>query len=172
MLKSIYRRLVAAAAVVSGLLLVYMGLATALGVFARYVLRTPSRFLFESTEMAIAICVFLVLAYTALKGRHVRVEVIPDRFAKTNLALDKWSDRVTALLSFVFAAFVFTQFYNDLASGIRIGSTTGLPRWVPMLTFFIGLVLYGIFQLRWVKPEIETDIEASVAENQTEADKS
>lgn len=167
-LRRAYRACVLTAAAISGVLLVYIGIATVAGVILRYFFRSPSRFLFESTEMALGVLVFLVLAYTALKGRHVKVEVIPVRFERTNRLLDTWADRATALLAFGFAWIAGLQLMTDLETGIKIGSTTGLPRWVPMLALTIGLILYGIFQLRWTP--IEHDNEPGVDDMSESAD--
>ncbi|TCP53072.1 TRAP-type C4-dicarboxylate transport system permease small subunit [Tamaricihabitans halophyticus] len=144
----ILRALTTASAVLAGAGLVYMALATILAVVLRYVFRQPNRFLFESTEFALALTVFFALGMVALYDRHVRVDLIPRRFARTNRKVDIGARFATAAIAGTFGWFAVQLFVRDLETGIRMGSTFGLPRWILMLALTVGLVLLAANELR------------------------
>lgn len=151
------RWLARCAAVIAGASFVYVALATALGVFFRYVLQLPSRFLFDSVEFAMGFTVFLALAFVSIHNGHVRMEVIPESKVKIRMTLETVSNLVSALVLAAFSVAVFGQFLNDLETGIKLGSNFGLPRWIPMLVLAIGLFLFALTLLRGKKNRVEGD---------------
>ncbi|MBK1788012.1 TRAP transporter small permease [Prauserella cavernicola] len=144
----VLRAATTASAVIAGAGLVYMALATIAGVVLRYVFRAPNRFLFESTEFALPLTVFFALGVVALNDRNVRVDLIPSRFVRTNHKLDVASRFVTAAIAGTFGWFAVQLFVRDLGTGIRMGSTFGLPRWILMLGLTVGLVLFAVNEFR------------------------
>ncbi|MEU3269440.1 TRAP transporter small permease [Saccharomonospora sp. NPDC006951] len=144
----VLRAVTTASAVLAGAGLVYMALATIAGVVLRYVFRAPNRFLFESTEFALPLTVFFALGMVALYDRNVRVDLIPRRFVRTNHKLDVASRFVTAAIAGTFGWFAVQIFVRDLDTGIRMGSTFGLPRWILTLGLTVGLVLFAANELR------------------------
>lgn len=147
-----------AAAVLAGLSFTYVAAATTLGVFFRYVLQLPSRFLFDSVEFAMGFTVFFALAFVSLHNGHVRMEVIPESKTKLRLILENISNLLSAVVLAAFSIVVFGQFLADLETGIKLGSNFGLPRWIPMLVLAIGLVLFALTLARLKTAEdVESD---------------
>lgn len=145
-------------AVLSAALVVYMGVATVTGVVLRYVFLKPNRFLFESTELALALAVFLVLGYVATRDGHVRVDLIPARFARTNSTLLGVGKIATGVLLTPFAYVAARMSIEDFERGMRLGTAHGLPRWIPMAALTVALLLVALSELRssWLifrKPE-------------------
>lgn len=137
-----------AAAVFAGASFVYIVVATTLGVINRRVLEAPSRFLFDSVEVAMGITVFFSLAFVALRNGHVRMEVLPASLSRLRAVLDRVAAVGSAVILGAYSVVVFRQFLHDLSLGVRIGSNIGLPRWIPMLALSIGLVLFALTLLR------------------------
>lgn len=136
------------AAVVAGLCFVYVAVGTMLGVFSRYVMNTPSRFLFDSVEIAMGLTVFLALAFVCIHNGHVRMEVIPASRETLREKLGRIANLVSALVLGAYSIAVFSQFFKDIQTGIKLGSNFGLPRWVPMLVLASGLMLFALALLR------------------------
>lgn len=136
------------AAVVAGACFVYVLVGTTLGVINRKILETPSRFLFDSVEVAMGITVFLSLAFVALKKGHVRMELLPDSRVKLRNVLDRIAAVLSSLVLGTYAVVAFKQFTHDFELGIKIGSNIGLPRWIPMLALALGLLLFALALLR------------------------
>ncbi|WP_308797552.1 TRAP transporter small permease [Agromyces silvae] len=136
-----------ASATLAAVTLAYIAVATIGGVVLRYVFRQPNRFLFESTEFALALTVFLALGYVALRDRNVRVDLIPPRFSRARHVADVFSRFGTSVIAAALAWFAVQMLARDLSTGIKMGSTFGLPRWVLMLALFIGLVLLAANEL-------------------------
>lgn len=164
----VLRALTIASATIAGAGLVYMAVATISGVILRYVFRQPNRFLFESTEFALALTVFFALGFVALHDRNVRIDLLPRRLLRTNRALDIGSRFATFAIAIAFAWFALQMLLRDLDSGIRMGSTFGLPRWVLMLGLTVGLLLLaftelrtGVRRLRRLDDEADADADAA-----------
>ncbi|KUF08560.1 TRAP transporter small permease [Leucobacter sp. G161] len=135
-------------AVIAGACFVYMLVATALGVYYRKVLSQPSAFLFGSSEVAMGLTVFLSLAFVMLHNGHVRMEVLPAAARRGKILAGRLSTLISAFVLGAFAVVVFRQFLNDVDLGIRIGSNSGPPRWIPMLALAIGLTTFALTLLR------------------------
>ncbi|ASR36902.1 hypothetical protein BAY61_20070 [Prauserella marina] len=164
----VLRAVTTASAVIAGAGLVYMALATIAGVVLRYVFRAPNRFLFESTEFALPLTVFFALGMVALYDRNVRVDLIPSRFVRTNHKLDVASRFVTAAIAGTFGWFAVQIFVRDLGTGIRMGSTFGLPRWILTLGLTVGLVLFAANELRTALERLHTGAPVSDERDATE----
>lgn len=136
------------AAVLAGASFTYVVVGTTLGVINRKILQTPSRFLFDSVEVAMGITVFLALAFVALHNGHVRMEVLPASADKLRIRLDHIAAAASALILGAYSVVIFRQFQHDIQLGIKIGSNIGLPRWIPMLALSIGLFLFALTLLR------------------------
>lgn len=135
-------------AVIAGGCFVYMLVSTTLGVYYRKVLSQPSAFLFDTGEVAMGLTVFLSLAFVMLHNGHVRMEVYPASAHKAKVVVGRLSTVVSAFVLGAFAIVVFRQFLSDIDAGIRIGSNSGPPRWVPMLALAIGLASFALTLLR------------------------
>ncbi len=143
----IIRGITLASATLAGVTLVYIAAATISSVVLRYVFRQPNRFLFESTEFALPLTVFFVFGLVAMSDRNVRVDLIPQRFAGTRHVADLISRFGTAGIAAALGWFALQLLVRDLSTGIRMGSTFGLPRWVLMLGLVVGLVLLAANEL-------------------------
>jgi TRAP-type C4-dicarboxylate transport system permease small subunit len=97
---------------------------TVADVFLRYVFNAPLRSVFEFTEFAMALIVFLAMAYTGWTGGHIAVDV----FAK-------WLDRpglrfLPSLLAFVGAAlFALIAYRATLETIATLGQVSNMLRW-------------------------------------------
>lgn len=72
-------RLSSGAAYIGIVLLFAMGLLITMDVVLRYVFNQPTQFTTELTGYLMAGVTFLGLAYTLMKGRHIRIEVVTSR---------------------------------------------------------------------------------------------
>lgn len=133
--------------VVAGALLVYVAVASGLAITLREVFGSPSRFLFDSAEMAMALTVYTAIPFVAYHGGHVRVDLVPSRFGTTNRVLLRLSSALQGLGALFLAYIAFGQYRRDWGTGIPVSSTYGLPRWIPMLVLTVGLTIYGVIQL-------------------------
>lgn len=119
-----FDRFLRALALASGAVLVLLMLFTVADVFLRYVFNAPLRSVFEFTEFAMALIVFLAMAYTGWTGGHIAVDV----FAK-------WLDRpglrfLPSLLAFVGAAlFALIAYRATLETVATLGQVSNMLRW-------------------------------------------
>jgi TRAP-type C4-dicarboxylate transport system permease small subunit len=119
-----FDRFLRALALASGAVLVLLMLFTVADVFLRYVFNAPLRSVFEFTEFAMALIVFLAMAYTGWTGGHIAVDV----FAK-------WLDRpglrfLPSLLAFVGAAlFALIAYRATLETIATLGQVSNMLRW-------------------------------------------
>lgn len=143
----VLRTLVNVGAVLAAISLAYICIATVSGVVLRYVFREPNRFLFESTEFALALAVFLSFGFVAWRNGNVRVDLIPGRFSRFRGAADVFSSALVAIVASSLAWFTAQILVRDLDTGVRMGSTFGLPRWVLMAGLLIGLILIAITEV-------------------------
>lgn len=143
----ILRMVTVTSAMLAAATLVYIAIATIASVVLRYVLRQPNRFLFESTEFALPLTVFLVFGLVAMSDGNVRVDLIPHRFSRAKHVADVIARFGTSGIAAALAWFTIQMFTRDLSTGIRMGSTFGLPRWILMLGLVIGLVLLALNEL-------------------------
>lgn len=111
-------------ALVSGAVLVLLMLFTVVDVFLRYVFNAPLRSVFEFTEFAMALIVFLAMAYTGWTGGHIAVDVFT-----------KWLDRpglrfLPSLLAFVGSAlFALIAYRATLETVDTLGQVSNMLRW-------------------------------------------
>lgn len=143
----ILRLLVGTGAVMAGVTLAYICFATVTAVILRYVFREPNRFLFESTEFALALTVFLSFGYVAWRNANVRVDLVPGRFVRFRKFANLFSSALVGMTMGVLAWFAVQILVRDLGSGVRMGSTFGLPRWVLMAGLVVGLTLIAITEI-------------------------
>lgn len=138
------RLLVNVGAVLAAVTLAYICVATVSGVVLRYVFRDPSRFLFESTEFALALTVFLSFGFVAWRNGNVRVDLIPGRLVRFRRVADIFSSFLVTLLASSLTWFAVQVLARDLATGVKMGSTFGLPRWILMAGLVFGLALIAL----------------------------
>jgi len=132
------RALVLAAGWVLVLLMVY----TVADVVLRYVFNRPFSGSLELTEFAMAVIVFLGIAYCGWLGGHVAVDIFERPLDHPRLRF------VPVLLTFIsavlFAAIAWLTAVEALGSMHRISNMMRWPHWPFQLTVALGSAMYAI----------------------------
>jgi TRAP-type mannitol/chloroaromatic compound transport system permease small subunit len=68
---------------ISGLMAVIMCFLAFYGVFRRYVLNRPEPYSYELSTIFLMVGIVLALPYIQRAGRHLRVDILPNRFPET-----------------------------------------------------------------------------------------
>jgi TRAP-type C4-dicarboxylate transport system permease small subunit len=130
---------------IAGVALLALMMFTVLDVFLRYVFNKPFRSVYEFTEFAMAVIVFLGIAYCGWTGGHIAVDV----FAK-------WLDRpslrfLSALLSFtgaaLFALIAYRATLETIATMDQVSNLLRWPHYPFRFTVAFGCALFAIVLL-------------------------
>ncbi len=138
-------RLVRLLALVSGWILMLLMLGTVADVALRYIFNAPFRGSLEITEFAMALIVWLSMAYCGWSGGHIAVDL-----------LDRWLDRpglawLPALLSLVGAAlfmFMAVQIvFETLDTLSKMSNMMRIPHYPFKLAVAFGAALFSLVLL-------------------------
>lgn len=136
------------AGAVSALLLFALLAITCYDVGLRYLLNSPTSWATEISTYILVAVAFLGASYAHLKDRHIRVEVIPERFAGAIRRLDV----TAAWAAFIFVAVSAWQALlyvrSDYVNGTRAFSLLVTPLYLPEIPVAVGLLLLACAVLR------------------------
>ncbi len=123
------------------LVIAFMMLLTVADVLGRFLFRAPITGTPELTEFMMIVIVFPALAWCALAGRHVLVDLIIKRFSPSIQAFIK---TITLLLSLlIYVILTIASFYES----IEVNTKTGLLR-IPHAPFYwimsLGFALFCV----------------------------
>ncbi|MBA7616639.1 hypothetical protein ES703_23937 [subsurface metagenome] len=120
--------------------LLAMGLMITADVVLRYVFNRPTQFTTEVTGYLMVAVTLLGLAYTLMKGKHIRIEVLTSRLRPRPR---KILDLVTSIISLAFLAACIGPAWNMVIESYTYKSEVlGLlrtPLYLPQLLIPIGL---------------------------------
>lgn len=140
-LRSAYEKLNLAVGLVSGFALLFAGCILFLEVVCRYT-GNPTAWVAETSVYLFASAMLLGSAYTLMRGRHVRVELLIERLSPR--AQDVCY-LVTNLGGMAFCILIACHGWVDLMDVIETGETTAttmrVPLWITEMPLFIGFVL-------------------------------
>jgi TRAP-type C4-dicarboxylate transport system permease small subunit len=144
LLKALTVRMNTAVGLFSGFILLFAGVILFIEVVCRYS-GHPTSWIPEVSVYLFAGAMLLGAAYTLMRERHVRVELLIDRFApKTRDILYL----VTSGGGAAFCGLVAYRGWFDLLEVIETGETTAttmrLPLWLTDLPLFVGFVLLTV----------------------------
>lgn len=117
------------AVVVAAAILVFITAAVAWEVFARFVLRAPSRWTYEITGYALVWCAFLSAGQALTQGAHVYVDIVYDRLPPL---LARLTNVLTSLVGLGFCGFIFWYGVNMTYVAQMIGHQSPTPLRFPM----------------------------------------
>jgi TRAP-type C4-dicarboxylate transport system permease small subunit len=135
---------------VCGMGILAMGLILVYEILSRYAFNSPTIW---AQEVAIYIYTWTMLAggaYTLMKGKHVRIDVLLERLpARAQHALEI----ITSALGAAFSAVVCRQAYDMIASSIKYAKVSPtllrVPLWIPQMSLLIGFGLL-VFQFIFI----------------------
>lgn len=117
------------AAAVAAAILVFIVLAVNYEVFARYVMRAPSRWTYELTGYALVWCAFLAAGQALAQGVHVYVDMIYDRLPPL---LARLTNILTCIVGLGFCGFILWYGINMTRVAILIGHQSPTQLRFPM----------------------------------------
>lgn len=143
------------AAAVAAAILVFIAVAVSYEVFARYVLRAPSRWTYEMTGYALVWCAFLAAGQALAQGVHVYVDLIYDRLPSL---LARLTNVLTCIVGLGFCGFILWYGINMTRVAILIGHQSPTPLRFPMQYAYaavpVGMVFLILEFLRRLLAEI------------------
>jgi TRAP-type C4-dicarboxylate transport system permease small subunit len=123
-------------------ILVFIAVAVAYEVFARYVLRSPSRWTYEITGYALVWCVFLSAGHALSQGAHVYVDILYDRLPPL---LARLTNILTSVVGLGFCGFVFWYGVNMTHVAQLIGQQSPTPLRFPMQYAYAAVPVGMVF---------------------------
>lgn len=142
MLSNLFDRLLRLMAYLSGGIIIALMVFTVVDVFMRNVFNAPLRSVYEFTEFAMAVIVFLGIAYTGWTGGHIAVDMFV-----------KWLDQprwrwITALLAFLgaalFAIIAYRATLETIATIDQVSNRLAWPHYPFRFTVALGCALFAI----------------------------
>lgn len=125
------------AATVAGIVLVALMMLTVADVFLRYVFVRPIVGSAEASESMMVATGFLALAFCALEGRHIKVDLVVSRFPpRAQLAINTVNYLIVAGLSLLVAL----ETYNQAFIVRRLGVASNLLH-IPQYPFYLVISL-------------------------------
>lgn len=126
--------------VLAGAGVVFMALATAYDVIARYAFNSPTVWAMEMSTYVLVATIFFGSAYAQIQGAHVRVDVLLSRLSPPGRRTAAQTGAWLAVLVVVIMAWQsWLLVLSDYRSGARMLSLLLTPSWMPKLPVAIGL---------------------------------
>jgi TRAP-type mannitol/chloroaromatic compound transport system permease small subunit len=138
--------------VISGILIMVMGILTTYGVTRRYVFNDPEPYSYELSIIFLVACILLAIPGIQKDRRNLRVDFI------SNYLSPKWqgilTDIFTSVLALIFISIVIWKSWSIFMASIRAGETSQSawqePLWpmkllVPVTMFWLVLTLISQF---------------------------
>jgi TRAP-type C4-dicarboxylate transport system permease small subunit len=128
----------------SSWLIFFLTVITFIDILGRYLFNSPITGVFEITELALAVMVFLALGYTQVFKGHVTIDFFVSRL---NPAKRKCMEIFMLSVSFLLISVLTWELGLHTVRLYRAGNVTGvleLPHWPIVLTMAIGSGVYAI----------------------------
>lgn len=108
-------------------------------VVVRYILKSPTSWSLEVTELLIPVCVFFSLAYALRLGRHINVDFVTSRLSRTKQFV---LSVITSVLSLIYFALLTWRLgvrtLYTLSNNVRTTGVTPLPISPTCILIFVG----------------------------------
>ena len=134
---------------VAGVAVLTMATLVTSGVFMRYLLNAPSKWIDEITTYLMVVLISLGLAYTQREGGHIRVDFLFNRLSKTARG---WVDLITLVLFFVYAVILLYFTSTNCILSWKLGTTSMTIMQFPVApwqTFIpLGLAILALLLIR------------------------
>lgn len=137
-----FERLLRAMALLAGLILLVLTVFTVLDVVLRYFFNSPMRGSLEFTEYAMALIVFLSLAWCGATGGHIAVDLL-DRWLDTPRFF--WLPALVALIgALLFAVIAWRMTVETVLGWNQIGNMLRWPHWPFKLVAAFGALMFSL----------------------------
>jgi TRAP-type C4-dicarboxylate transport system permease small subunit len=158
------------AAVLAGLIIIYMVCHILLEIFVRSTLDTSTFALDELIGYAVAACGYLGLGYTLEKGGLIRVNLVISKMSPTSF-MRKLVELVCCAATLVAMAVPLWYFARSVLTKYESGYTSGTmlnaPQWIPEGILVIGLAIFWLqllaYTLRVLTNEVDLDASRSAS---------
>ena len=155
----------------SGIALLLMGLLGVADIIGIHVFAHPVPGMLEITSALMVASIFLGLAWTEVKGRHVRVEVLltllPPRIRRL---LDAFGSLCLAVFFLFVVWFGALSFWRSVEKNEYAQGLIQVPLWPPRLLLVLGSLLLAIQALRSARLLLAGKPRESQAEGDTGGD--
>jgi len=114
-------------------------------VILRYFFNHPLLFGEEYSQYLFIIVTYMSFAYTTRVGGHIQVELVIRRFSKRARDCLEAVTLVFALfLISLYFWFAWALFVRNLHSGITSSTVMLTPLWIPQISLWVGMLLFGV----------------------------
>jgi TRAP-type C4-dicarboxylate transport system permease small subunit len=116
-----------------------------LSVLLRYIFMIGLPFTTEYSEYLLLILVYMGLAYTTIKEKHITVDFVVKRLSKkVRSGLEIATTFLAMTMVVIYFWYVWRFWIKNVESGATAPSKTVTPLWIPQIFMWVGL---GIFTL-------------------------
>jgi TRAP-type C4-dicarboxylate transport system permease small subunit len=126
-------------ALVAGVILLGVSLATVADALLRYLFARPLPGTFEATELLLAIVIFFALPYTCLTDGHVSVDMLTSRLGRRG---QHAVIAVNALITAALLGLITAQMW-DLGRDVLATSRTTITARIPVYPFLLPVTVAG-----------------------------
>ena len=137
-------RILNGAAIAGGLVLLAVMLLVSTTVFFRYVLNQPILGDQELVEMGMPLVVMAAMPYAALKGAHIRVDVLDQAIGEAGRF---WGDVFARSVSIIVLALLVRKTFDKALDAHKYGDVTNMieiPVWIAYGAIAVGMGLFAI----------------------------
>lgn len=129
----------------SGFGILFMGLILTYEVIMRGFFHSPTVWVMNVSIYIFIWCMLIGSAYTLMLGKHVRIDLIFDKFPKK---MQLYVDVITSIMGVIFCVIVVKQGWSMVATSIRLHRLTDnllhIPVWWTQIPLVIGFVLLAL----------------------------
>ena len=131
-------------ALLGGLVLFVITLLVSTSVFYRYVLNEPILGDQEMVEIGMSLVVMMAMPYAALKGAHIRVDILDEVIGKAGCF---WGDVFTRVVSCFVLLLLIRKTWDKTWDAHKYGDVTNMieiPVWIAYGAITIGMGLFAL----------------------------
>lgn len=155
-----FERLLRGMALLAGLVLLALTLLTVVDVVLRYFFNAPFRGSLEATEYAMALIVFLSLAWCGAAGGHIAVDLLDRWLDRPSL---RWLPGLISLTGAVLFAVVAWQLAVEAFIGFKqVSNMLRWPHWPFKLGAAFGALCFSLVMFRETRQRWGTPREAGL----------
>jgi TRAP-type transport system small permease protein len=132
---------------IAQLILLFIVIVVTLDAFGRSVFTMPIQGAYEMTEQGLALLVFFSLSYTFLKGDHIAIDFVVDKFSES---LKSTINIIINFLIFIVMLLVTWQMWNNAMRLMKANLVTGdlgLPVYAFILLAAVGTIAFMLTAL-------------------------
>lgn len=146
---SIFDRIEVSLAVVSCVLIAFVGLAICYEVVMRYFFNNPTTWSAEVSRFALVYITFLGVAWVLKKEGHVKVDILTSRLSpRTQALVNAIHSIISAIVCLVIIPYGVKLTLQSIQMGYRIQSELGTPYFLILIVVPVGIFLFFVRFLR------------------------